>query len=330
MTLFIRTFLKCHNLFIAGLMLISSCALSQNSMSQASTRTVEKLYHILNNNSKYGMAERLDVISAYFSGKPYILGALGEGPTGRYDQSPLYRFDGFDCETYVDTVLAIALANSVESFKACINKIRYHNAEVDYLSRNHFTSLDWNLNNQKQGLTKDITLSIKNAKQLPVAKIATALIDKPSWYQHANANRIKLIDGNRETKADRLAELRSKGKTLSVAKSKIAYLPLDALFDAKGKPDETLFTQIPDASIIEIVRPNWDLQKQIGTHLNVSHLGFAFWKGKTLVFRQASSQEKSVIDVPLAAYLLEARKSPTIKGINVQIVVPAHPIQCGE
>jgi len=80
---------------------------------------------------------------------------------------------------------------------------------------------------------------------------------------------------------------------------------------------ERIQKQIPDGSIIEIVRPNWDLTKEIGTHLHISHLGFAFRTHQGLVFRNASSTLHKVADVPLDQYLQEASKNPTIKGIMV-------------
>ncbi len=39
------------------------------------------------------------MVSEEFLGKPYILGALGEGPKARYDQFPAYRVECFDCVT---------------------------------------------------------------------------------------------------------------------------------------------------------------------------------------------------------------------------------------
>ena len=57
----------------------------------------------------------------------------------------------------------------------------------------------------------------------------------------------------------------------------------------------------------------------------MSHLGFALWiKGK-LYFREASTVHGKVMDVPLIDYLMDALTSPTIKGINVQIVNPITP-----
>ncbi|WP_019215081.1 N-acetylmuramoyl-L-alanine amidase-like domain-containing protein [Legionella tunisiensis] len=300
---------------------------------QQAIETINQLYHSLNEMQKSDMTSRLDTISAQFLGKPYVLGALGEGSHARFDQEPRYRTDAFDCETYVTTVLALALANDTKGFKQCLSKLRYHNnGQVSYITRNHFTELDWNLNNQRQGFVKDITESFLDKNKVPVAKIAKALIDKPSWYQHFTLATIRLQSQDKEEQTKRLAELKSRGSKLPRTNAELPYIPLTSLFNAKGEPNQYLFAQIPDGAIIEIVRPNWNLREQIGTNLNVSHLGFAFWKKGVLTFRQASSIYNKVVDVSLIDYLKEAHeKSPTIKGINVQIVVPKTPLtnSCG-
>lgn len=290
---------------------------------------INELYHNLANIPKFDMAARLDKISAHFLGKEYILGALGEGMKARFDQSPRYRTDGFDCETFVDTVVALALASSTTDFKQCICKIRYANGHVSYTDRNHFTSLDWNLNNQHQGFIKDITESFKDANNQPVAQMASALIDKPSWYQHLTLKNIRLNSENEKEQQQRLTDLKNRGNKLAKTNANIPYIPLTVLFDSAGKANQQLFSQIPNAAIVEIVRPNWNLRKAIGTNLNVSHLGFVFWKNNILYFREASSIYGRVVDVPLIEYLQEARNSPTIKGINIQIVVPQSPLKNG-
>lgn len=290
---------------------------------------IEKLYHDLNRNPQSIMTERLEKAALFFIGKPYLLGALGEGSEGHFDQSPLYRTDGFDCETYVDTVLALALAANSSVFKQCMNKIRYTDGRVGFLTRNHFISLDWNPGNQRQAFIKDITASIKNEQHQSVSQLARALIDKPAWYQHMTTERITLHPDNPELQQKRLLELKKRGATLAISEASIPYLPLTALFDKQGKANTYLFAQIPHGAIIEIVRPNWDLSLQIGTHLNVSHLGFAFRNHGELFFRQASSTYGKVMDVPLIAYLSKARQSPTIRGINVQIVLPEKPLVNG-
>lgn len=296
---------------------------------QQANETINKLYHSLNNIPKSDMAARLDAISAQFLGKVYLLGALGEGSKARFDQAPRYRTDAFDCETYVTTVIALALASDRQVFKQCLCKIRYENGHVAYTSRNHFTSLDWNQNNQRQGFVKDITVSFKDINNQPVAEIANTLIDKPSWYQNLSTSNIRLYPQNEEEQLKRLADLKNRGNKLPKVNSQLPYIPLNALFNAKGEANQYLFSQIPNAAIIEIVRPNWNLKGKIGTNLDVSHLGFGFWKNGVLFFREASTIHGRVVDVPLIEYLQEARNSPTIKGINIQVVVPQNPLSDG-
>ncbi len=288
---------------------------------------IGQLYYNLDQNPPPNLPSRINAISAQFLGKPYLLGALGEGPTGQYDQMPLYRFDAFDCETYVDTILALALAHNQNQFKQCINQVRYLNGQVSFLYRNHFTCLDWNKNNQRQGFVKDITQTIRDKQQQPVVKFARALIDKKSWYQHMSIHRIQLNQADKIERAKRLIALKKHHRQFSTTLSVIPYIPLSVLFDAKGEANLYLFDQIPNGAIIEIVRPNWDLSEKIGSHLNVSHLGFAIRKNSTLLFREASIEKQQVVDVPLIDYLRSAQKSPTIKGINLQIIQDK---PCGE
>ncbi|WP_298626296.1 N-acetylmuramoyl-L-alanine amidase-like domain-containing protein [uncultured Legionella sp.] len=311
-------------LFITGL---SSYAINSKAIEQQADGSIKELYHTLNTMPNKSMAERIDWFSSQFKDVPYILGSLGEGPNARYDQYPLYRIDGFDCDTYVNTVLALALANSLDTFKQCLEYSRYKDGKISYINRNHFTSIDWNANNQQRGMLKDITLTIKNKQNKSVALYAEALIDKPGWYAHKKVNTIRLQKENKQEQEQRLAELKNKGSQLKATVSKIPYIPFTVLFPMNDAPNLYLFSQIPTGAIIEIVRPGWDLRKVIGTSLNISHLGFAIRINDQLYFRQASSQYGKIVDVPLIDYLKEAIESPTIKGINVQIVLPKKPVR---
>ncbi len=307
--------------FLTGLLFnLGVYALNSQHIEEQADATIKQLYHTLHTMPNTSMGNRIDWISAYFKGIPYVLNPLGEGPKARYDQYPRYRVDAFDCDTYVNTVLALALANSLGSFQQSIKQIRYKNGHVAYLYRNHFTSIDWNRNNQNRGVLKDITTTIIDKNEQPVALIATAMIDKPSWYQHKTLKIIRLQKGTKAEKQKRLQELQKKGSKLEITESNIPYIPLTALFSKKNEPNTYLFSQIPNGAVIEIVRPNWNLKKEIGTALNVSHLGFGIWIRGQLFFREASSKEGKVVDVPLINYLKEALTSPTIKGINIQIV----------
>lgn len=298
-----------------------ACGAHTTHPEQSADITIRQLYHSPSILPKSNLSARIAVISRLFLNAPYALGALGEGPQGRYDQSPLYRTDAFDCETYVDTVLALALAHDLPSFQQKIRQIRYKNGHVSFIDRNHFTCLDWNRNNQRQGLVKDITPRLRDANHHAVALTAAALIDKPNWYQHLPISIIRLPNASSKEQATRLVALRQSGRPLPRAVSTLSYIPLSALFDHAGHANIPLFNQIPHGAIIELIRPNWDLKQQIGTHLNVSHLGFAIWDNGKLMFRHATSTQAHVVEVSLIDYLRETRKSPTIKGINIQVAI---------
>jgi hypothetical protein len=307
---------------------INSFAIDTSSIEQNANTSIHVLYQKLTDLPKDSMAEKINVISAQFISLPYVLGALGDGSMARFDQFPLYRTDAFDCDTYVNTVLALALSDSLSTFQHCIRHVRYKNGHVGYIYRNHFTSIDWNKNNQNDRILKDITLDIKNQNQQPIAKFAETLINKPSWYEHLPLSTIRLQQKNIIVKKLRLAELKASGRKFKATLSTVPYLPLSVLFTENLEPKTYLFAQIPHGAIIEIIRLNWNLGDKIGTALDVSHLGFAIWKDGALYFRQASSTELKVTDVLLIDYLRRALTSPTIKGINVQIVVPQNPIYC--
>lgn len=277
---------------------------------------IENLYaHQPSNN-------RLEYFSAAFLGQRYLNGALGEGGNGEFDQSPLYRTDAFDCLTYVSTVLALLNGNDLQTFQTMIKKISYQSGLVFYQNRNHFMSIDWNPNDKKQGLIKDITTTIHNQNNQSVAKIESTYINKKDWYDKKTLSSIKLLSPLPTEKQQQLLQrLRSLSAEVSNQKAHLPYVPLPILFDKQGRPNQFVFDQIPSGSIIEIVRSNL---KTEGTELDVSHLGFAFRTKEGLIFREASLIKKKVIDIPLEDYLRGYLNPPTIKGINIQLVLFNH------
>lgn len=284
--------------------------------SAANDKTLYNLYQILAKQPA-DIATRITVASSYLLGKPYLLHALGDGPDGDYDQGPLYGFDAFDCETFVDTVLAIAMAHDGLSFENRINRIRYHNGHVSFITRNHFTDVDWNTNNQKNGYITDITKTMHDKQNQPVYQLAQALIDKPGWYSQFTMDKINLPHLKQDEQQKKLAALIQEGQKQSRHTVHLPYIPFTTLFHG-DKPNTYLFNQIPNAAIIEIVRPNW-VPANLGTQLTISHLGWAIWDKGQLFFREASSLKQHVIDVPLIDYLQEAKKSPSIKGIHIEM-----------
>lgn len=243
---------------------------------------------------------RIDYLSAFFLGKPYIANPQGEG-TG-FDSAPLYRFDGFDCVTFVNNILALALSHDETSFVKKLLQLNYDDSIPHYENRFHFMSADWNPQNQKNNIVRDVTLDIKDEKNNVIAVWAEGEIDRPNWFIKKG-----------------LPDLAKKVKKEFV---RLPYLPLQKLFDENKNPRMHFFNQFPEVSIVEIVRPNWDLKEKIGTNLHVSHLGFAIRQSNgVLCFRHASSEKKCVVEILLADYLKNCLNSPTIKGINVLAII---------
>jgi hypothetical protein len=123
-------------------------------------------------------AERIDCLSARFLGRAYISDPLGGGPDSKEELS--LALDGFDCVTYMETVLSLARSRAASEFAGELREMRYRDGLVDWHHRNHYM-VDWIANNAKRGIVRDITsgpatvIKIKNLsllKSLP-AKIAS-------------------------------------------------------------------------------------------------------------------------------------------------------------
>ena len=112
--------------------------------------------------------ERIDRISARFLGRPYLDNPLGGGPEQR--ERLTATTTGFDCVTYVETILALAEASTRRSFLDRLRRIRYREGRVEWRLRNHYMS-DWARNNQNAGLIENLTtgrISIRRARHLNI------------------------------------------------------------------------------------------------------------------------------------------------------------------
>lgn len=281
-------------------------------MEITSNQFITELYNQSEFNALADSVARIDFLTQQFLDKPYITNPQGEGVGGEFDQAPLYRFDGFDCVTFVNNVLALALSRNLSEFQRKLLLINYYDGIARFENRFHFMSVDWNPKNQKNNIVRDVTREIKDEKNNSIAEFAIGEIDKPNWF-------LKKAENETAGRADYLKRV---AKIVRKEFVSLPYLPLNKLFDANQNPKDYFFNQIPHASIIEIVRPNWNVKDKIGTNLHVSHMGFAIRQSNgELFFRHASSEQKCVVEVLLSDYLKNILESPTIKGIHVQATI---------
>lgn len=83
--------------------------------------------------------ERIRFWAEYFQDRPYLFPGLGEGDV----RGPLWNLDCFDCVTFVEQVLALALASGAEEFEPILCRIRYYQGWIAFDYRNHFMEADW-------------------------------------------------------------------------------------------------------------------------------------------------------------------------------------------
>ncbi len=309
-----RFFLYIFSICYIGLVWCDSITDGCAQQKKLADSEIVSMYQQLNLSQKpLLLINRIDWISSNFLGKPYVLGALGEGAHARYDQYPRYRTDAFDCLTYVNTVLALAFAHDLNEFKIWMRRLNYQHNRYAFLARNHFIEI------AQRPRLKDITSTFVDNNGHILAKTAYTLIDQPGWFRRLPADTIRLLKPDAQEKSVRWLELKIKGQQLKKQRASVQYLPFTELFDANLQPNKFVFAQIPSAAVVEIVRPNWDLSKTIGTNLLVSHIGFVFRNAHCLIFREASSVDGRVEDLDLVEYLRQASKSPTIKGVRISL-----------
>jgi len=91
--------------------------------------------------------ERIRFFSKALEGTPYFLGPTGEGRYGAVDPNPIADFTRFDCVTFMESVLGLALSRHAPEVLPNIESIRYHGDTIGYANRNHYFTGEWIPNN---------------------------------------------------------------------------------------------------------------------------------------------------------------------------------------
>ena len=98
---------------------------------------------------------RIEFLSRHFLGHSYKPDPL----IGSADAPEVFTaaLDGFDCVTYIETVVALARASNVHDFVEWLRKIRYEQGRIQWDQRNHYMSL-WIRNNVREGIIKPVSM----------------------------------------------------------------------------------------------------------------------------------------------------------------------------
>ena len=270
---------------------------------------------------------KLAVVSEKYVGVPYKTGPLGEGKESKINNLPLWREDLFDCTTYLETVMAQTYAKNPEDMECLIKRIRYKDGQVSYRHRLHLPDSDWKVEQERNGILKDVTDDIVGGKTLTIIGAS----DRGAWLKGqskgivqadaTDAEKLKIVADLKKPRRywKDLAEYRKKEVQLKVA-------PVDALLT-----DQSLLDKIPSGTIFNVVRRSNDWVIRGKVHkvpTMISHQGILIRKNGELFVRHASiikptgdTGPSRVIEMPLKEYLLDARKNLVDPGTGQQNVM---------
>lgn len=146
--------------------------------------------------SESDLRERINHISEQFVGKAYFANPLIGGP--QEQEQFVCSLDGFDCVTYIETVLALALSKTVEEFILKLRRIRYAKGKVAWPSRNHYM-IDWMMNNEASGFVIDVTTGVNVIEKNRTLDIIAGLPAKQVTFRCYPKRRLNAVADKIET-----------------------------------------------------------------------------------------------------------------------------------
>lgn len=126
-------------------------------------------------------------VAQSFINTPYVANTLEGNPK----EELVCKFDGLDCVTLVDNVLALAISKknnfNFEQFRKLLTQIRYRNALIEgYGSRLHYF-VDWVYEGEKNEIVRDVTRELGG---IEFGKTINFITSHPDLYPSANTSDI--------------------------------------------------------------------------------------------------------------------------------------------
>jgi len=119
-----------------------------------------------------GVAARVESISGRFLGFPYLAHSL----VGSVDTPEVFNdsLKGFDCVTYIESVMALVYAGETGNYSPILKKLRYSNGRVEWRHRNHYM-IQWLRNNSGHGLVRRIGLRYATTRKQRLLNVVPGL-----------------------------------------------------------------------------------------------------------------------------------------------------------
>lgn len=147
-------------LFLVALLSISSGCKAQSPVSREDQAILSRFFEYAAKNQldKYPASKKIILIGKFFIDTPYKGGTLEVNPR----EQLVVNLREFDCVTFVDNVIALALLSNyeprqTENYLKNLQNTRYRDGEItDYTARLHY-STDWLYEMNQFGILKDVT-----------------------------------------------------------------------------------------------------------------------------------------------------------------------------
>ena len=234
---------------------------------------------------KLPFPQRIDELSKLFLGTPYGDLPLGDGSGS--EPWARWRTDKVDCQTYVETVLAMANARNLKEAKSVLDDIRYGKPQPTFEHRNHFTEAQWLPANTGKGYLKDEVPIIDGR-----APTETLTLSKAQW------TKVKVLQ--RLVNAD-----------VPEGKFTVRYLPLE---EAKKRA-----RSIEPGTILMVVR-----EHDPNRIVRISHMGFVLKnpKGGYVVRHASTGDAHAVVDEQLVDFLDKQASYKKWKVVGFALAMP--------
>ena len=230
------------------------------------------------------LPERLEAITEPWVGLPYLLGGLGEA--GGPDPDPVTRYDSFDCLTFIEEAVALAISPMPERAHEVRMALRYRDGGPwTYENRRHFMLSEWIPGTVADGWMVDITPTLTGAE--PRTKTVTGA----TWAGWSRRHLFADLSPER----------------LPVGTLDFHVLPIEVAADA--------LDEIPPGAVVFTVRALWD-------HLPIaiSHVGLSISEGR---MRHASAMgDKVVRDDDLGWYVRHVQTYSNWPTEGLIVLVP--------
>lgn len=240
-----------------------------------------------------------------------------------------YSLCKFNCMTFLETLFAVSFAyEQVElprtEFCPCLYKDKFKSAlelnlrGVEYktattpslfINKNHFVSLNWGFENR---FVSNITINLfGNSVDFP---------KKPIMYEdfilkHKFFRDYSCHESFRKSVNEILLDNKLPIEQVPV----IPFIYLHKINSEYGSAAGFLNTNLTDPVVIAICSPDKDLIDEIGSYIDVIHLGLYLPKEKKFI--HASSVEGKVVKVNLDEYLSSMQQKLSAKGQKLALTI---------